>query len=105
MEKTHTTVKERLLYFSLGAICLALSSLLMGAASDYVNNNNATLNFGRYAISSWATQVDGKSGVVGAFVLDTVSGETRTVYIRTYGDVPKSEAVKNDLKKPFNAIQ
>jgi len=42
----------------------------MGAATDYQNSNNTTLNFGRYAISSWATQIDGKSGVVGAFVVD-----------------------------------
>lgn len=94
------------MFFSLGALCLFLGSFLLGAASDYVhNNNNTTLNFGRYAISSWATQLDSKSGVVGAFVMDTVSGETRTVYIRTYGEVPKSEMVKNDLKKPFNSIQ
>ena len=106
MENPKKNLKERLLFFSLGALSLAVASLLMGAASDYVNNNNnTTLNFGRYAISSWATQLDTKSGIVGAFVLDTVSGETRTAYIRTYGDVPKSEILKNDLKKPCNAIQ
>lgn len=104
MEKPGNTIKDRLLFFSLGALCLFLGSFLLGAASDYIHNNN-TLNFGRYAISSWATQLDSKSGVVGAFVMDTVSGETRTVYIRTYGEVPKSETVKNDLKKPFNSIQ
>jgi len=98
-------LRERFLYFSLGVLSLAVVSFLMGAAADYQTSNNATLNFGRYAISSWATQVDSKSGVVGAFVLDTVSGETRTVYYRTYGDVPKNEAQKNDTKKPFNAIQ
>jgi hypothetical protein len=105
MDTYKKTLRDRLLYFSLGAVSLAVVSFLMGAATDYQNNNNTTLNFGRYAISSWATQIDNKSGVVGAFVLDTVSGETRTVMIRTYGDVPKSEFVKNDLKKPFNSIQ
>ncbi len=105
MDNYKKSLKDRLLYFSLGVLSLALVSFLMGAATDYQNSNNATLNFGRYAISSWATQIDGKSGVVGAFVLDTVSGETRTAYIRTYGDVPKSEAKKNDLKKPFNSIE
>ena len=105
MDNTKKAMRDKFLYFSLGALSLLGVSLLMGAATDYHNNNNATLNFGRYAISSWATQLDNKSGVVGAFVLDTVSGETRTVHIRTYGEVPKSEVVKNDLKKPFNAIQ
>jgi len=105
MDNTKKAMRDKFLYFSLGALSLLGISLLMGAATDYQNNNNTTLNFGRYAISSWATQLDNKSGVVGAFVLDTVSGETRTVHIRTYGDVPKSEVVKNDLKKPFNAIQ
>lgn len=105
MDTYKKSLKERLLYFSLGVVSLAIVSFLMGAATDYQNSNNTTLNFGRYAISSWATQVDNKSGVVGAFVLDTVSGETRTVYYRTYGDIPKSEAQKNELKKPFNAIQ
>lgn len=105
MEHSKSSLRDRFLYFCLGIISLALVSFLMGASADYQPNNSTTLNFGRYALSSWATQIDGKSGVVGAFVLDTVSGETRTVYIRTYGDVPKSETVKNDLKKPFNAIQ
>ncbi len=104
MDNSKKKLREKIIYFSLGAFSLLGVSLLMGAATDY-HNNNATLNFGRYAISSWATQLDSKSGVVGAFVLDTVSGETRTVYIRTYGEVPKSEVVKTDLKKPFNAIQ
>lgn len=94
--------RERLLYFALGMISLAMVFFLLGASSDFHNN---TLNFGRYAISSWATQIDSKSGVVGAFVMDTVSGETRTVYLRTYGDTPESKAIKNDLKKPFIAIE
>lgn len=100
--KENKAWRERLLYFAAGAISLALVTLLLGAASDY---KNSTLNFGRYQISSWSTQVDDKSGVVGAFVMDSVSGETRTVYIRAYGDTPPSRVVKNDLKKPFNSIR
>lgn len=97
-----TTIwRERLVFFVLGAVSLCGMMLLLGAASDY---QNSTLNFGRYQLSSWATQVDGGSGVIGAFVLDTVSGETRTAYIRTYGDVPKTHAVKNSLKQPFNSM-
>jgi len=74
----------------------------MGAAADY---NNNTLNFGRYQISAWASQLNQDGGAIGAFVMDTVSGETRTVYMRTYGNPGKSKVVRNDLKKPFNAIR
>ena len=102
MEAQKTSWMERLKFFSLGAICLALLLVLLGAAADH---QNSTLNFGRYQISSWATQIDSDSGIVGAFVMDTVSGETRTVYMRTYGTPPSSRAEKNDLKRPFNAIQ
>ncbi len=100
--KTRNTVwRERLLFFSLGALSLGGIFLLLGAAADY---QASTLNYGRYQISSWATQLDKNSGAVGAFVMDTVSGETRTVYMRTYGKPPASRAIKNDLKKPFHAI-
>jgi hypothetical protein len=103
MDNAKKMWRERFLYFFLGMLSLALVFFTLGASTEY--QNTTTLNFGRYAISSWATQLDNKSVVVGAFVLDTVSGETRTVYIRTYGDVPESKAVKNDLKKPFISIQ
>ncbi len=93
--------QERLLFFVLGAVSLGIVTLLLGASSDY---KAATLNYGRYQISSWATQLDENSGAIGAFVMDTVSGETRTVYMRTYGKPPISRSVKNDLKKAFHAI-
>lgn len=94
--------RERLLFFSLGVMSLGIVALLLGATSDY---NVSTLNYGRYQLSSWATQLDQNSGAIGAFVIDTVSGETRTVYMRTYGKPPASRAVKNDLKKAFHAIE
>jgi len=89
------------LFFALGAVSLVGVGLLLGAASDY---QNQTLNYGRYQISSFATRIGEDSGVVGAFVVDTVSGETRTAYMRTYGSPPGSTASKNDLKKPFNSM-
>jgi hypothetical protein len=102
MKTKNSVWRERLLFFSLGAFCLLVVSLLMGAASDY---QNATLNFGRYQMSAWATRLNQESGAIGAFVMDTVSGETRTVYMRTYGKPGKSKVVRNDLKKPFNSIR
>lgn len=90
------------MFFVLGALSLVVFGLLLGAASDY---QNQTLNFGRFQISAFATRLGSDSGVVGAFVVDTVSGETRTAYMRTYGNPPNSTASKNDLKKPFNSIE
>lgn len=94
--------RERSLFFALGMLSLVVIGLLLGAASDY---QNQTLNYGRYQISAFATRLGEESGVVGAFVVDTVSGETRTAYMRTYGDPPHNTASKNDLKKPFNSIE
>lgn len=102
MNTKNSARREKLFFFSLGAFFLLVVSLLMGAASDY---QNSTLNFGRYQISSWATQLNQDSGAIGAFVMDTVSGETRTVYMRTYGNTGKSKVVRNNLKKPFNALR
>jgi hypothetical protein len=43
---------------------------------------------------------------MGAFVMDTVSGETKTVYSRTFGPAAmEGEVVKNELKKTFVSIQ
>ncbi|BCL59923.1 hypothetical protein DGMP_06160 [Desulfomarina profundi] len=102
MDKKINIWRERIVSFTIGALCLFVVSLLMGAASDY---QNSTLNYGRYQISSWATQLNRGSGAVGAFVLDTVSGETRTVYMRTYGDPGDTRVVKNNLKKSFSAMR
>ena len=93
--------KERLTFFFLGAAGLVFLMLLTGA-TDYANSS---LNFGRYQLSSWATQLSEDGGVVGAFVMDTVSGETKTVYIRTYGTPGRGKVVKNNLKKSFSAIK
>lgn len=102
MKANNMAWRERCLFFALGALCLTVVGLLLGAASDYKNN---TLNFGRYQLSAWGTQIGENGGAVGAFVMDTVSGETRTAYIRTYGDTPTSRVIKNDLKKSFNSIR
>jgi hypothetical protein len=102
MNDTSSSWRHRVLYFLFGATCLAGIFLLLGAASDH---NNGPLSFGRYQLSSWATRIGEDSGVVGAFVIDTVTGETRTVYVRNYGNVPSNHIVVNDLKKHFNSVQ
>jgi hypothetical protein len=91
-------------YFLLG-VAAVLFFLVLTGAIDNQGSSSATLGFGRYQLSSWATSFGEKGGAVGAFVIDTVSGETRTVYSRTYGPPMDSSVVKNDLKKPFISIQ
>ncbi len=94
------SVYEKLKFFLLGILTLTGILLLTGAA----DKTAPTLNYGRYQLSAWATQLDRNSGIIGAFVMDTVSGETKTVYLREYGDIPESRIAKNDLKKSFSAI-
>jgi hypothetical protein len=93
--------RQELKYFLLGVGSVCAIVFLSGA-TDYANSS---LNFGRYQLSSWATQLNDRGGVVGAFVMDTVSGETKTVYIRTYGEAGKSHLIKNNLKKSFSAME
>ncbi len=101
MNSKNTLWKQQLKYFLLGVGSI-LTIVLLSASTDY---SNSSLNSGRYQLSSWATQLGDNSGVVGAFVMDTVSGETKTVYIRTYGEERKSKLIKNNLKKAFSVME
>jgi len=93
-------------YFLLGIGSCLLALLLTGAMNDPGAPGSANLSFGRYQLSSWATPFGDQGGAMGAFIIDTVSGETKTVYSRTFGSTPmEGEVIKNDLKKPFSSIQ
>lgn len=93
-------------YFLLGIGSSLLLLLLTGAMNDPGAPGSANLNFGRYQISTWATPFGNQGGAMGAFVIDTVSGETKTVYSRTFGPAAmEGEVIKNDLKKIFTSIQ
>ncbi|MCK5323030.1 MAG: hypothetical protein KAJ45_02745 [Desulfobulbaceae bacterium] len=93
---------ERIKYFILGILVVSGLFLLTGASLE---NATPTLNFGRYQISSWGTSLGEKGGAMGVFIVDTVSGETKTVYTRIYGSPGKGKVIKNNLKKPFSAMQ
>jgi len=95
----------KLTYIILGAGATLLMLLLTGALNDSGAPSSANLSYGRYQISSWATSFGDKGGVVGAFVIDTFTGETKTVYSRTYGPNIEGDVLKNDLKKPFTSMQ
>lgn len=92
---------ERIKYFLFGAFVVAGILFLAGADSL----SPPPPNYGRFQISSWATSFGENSGAVGAFVVDTVTGETKTVYSRIYGTPGEGKLIKNDLKKPFIAIE
>ena len=93
---------DRLKFFVLGMLSLLGLLILAGAVP---NTSTPTLNYGRYQISAWGASLGEDSGAMGVFIVDTVSGETKTVYSRTYGGPQKTEVVKNDLKKPFISIR
>jgi len=91
---------ERAKYFLLGMA--VVTGILFLAGADTLAPPPP--NYGRFQISSWATSFGNNSGGVGAFVVDTITGETKTVYSRIYGAPVEGKLIKNDLKKPFISI-
>ena len=91
--------KERLKFFLFGMLVVTGILFLTGA------DNHTALNNGRYQISAWGGALGENSGAMGAFVVDTVSGEAKNVYIRTYGIKDKGRLVKNNLNKHFSSYQ
>lgn len=98
---------EKIKIFLLGVIASLLVFVLLGVAGGNLNDSAyyGPPNYGRYQVSSWATQLGPNSGILGAFVVDTVSGETKTVYSRIYGQEDNGVTLKSELYKPFSAIK
>ncbi|MFQ5559320.1 MAG: hypothetical protein ACE5FU_01870 [Nitrospinota bacterium] len=94
-------VNERVKFFCFG-VFVVVGILVLTGARDMAPR---ALNSGRFQISAWAGSFGNNSGGVGVFVVDTISGETKTVYARTYGTPEKGAVLKNDLKKPFVSIK
>ncbi len=89
---------ERFKFFLLGVLSIIGICLLMGA--DY-----GAPGYGRYQISAWGASFGDFSGGCGAFVVDTVTGETKTVYRFVYGSSDGTSVLKTNLGKPFSAIK
>ncbi len=86
-------------YFILGIGLTILCILFLGAV-----NSPPPPHYGRFQLQSWATApVDG-GAMVGAFVIDTATGETKTVYSRLIKSEHESVIFINHLKKPFIQI-
>jgi hypothetical protein len=91
-------LKERVTFFLLGALAVFGMLFLLGADNAVIIDN------GRYQLSSWAGSFGKNSGGVGAFIVDTVTGETKTAYTRIYGEPENGRVIKNNLNKPFNSM-
>lgn len=90
---------SRLLWMCIGALSLTVVFLLLGAIDI------SAPNYGRYHISSWSTQIGNDKAAVGAFIVDTATGETKTVYTRLVNKDGMGKVLRNDLKKTFHEIQ
>jgi hypothetical protein len=87
-------LRERIKYFLIGVLVVTGVVFLMGTKP----HEQVVLDSVRYHISAW-----GDSRAHGAFVVDTISGETKIVYrYKETGDGGFRE--RNNLNKPFSRI-
>lgn len=91
--------KSRLMLVLLGALSFALVLLLVGATDV------SAPNYGRYQLSSWSTEISSGKAVVGAFVVDTATGETKNVYTRIINPDGTGDVLKNNLNTTFYNIK
>jgi len=91
--------KSRLMLILLGALSFATVLLLVGATDV------SAPNYGRYQLSSWSTSISDGRAVVGAFVLDTATGETKNVYTRIVNPDGMGRVLRNDLNTTFYNIK
>ena len=96
---TQATWPDRLRFFVLGTLVVLGFILLTGGI-----DSTPPPNYGRYQLQAWAGPLGSDSGGIGAFVIDTATGETRTVYSRIYGNPGEGSVVRNNLNKPFAAM-
>ena len=92
-------LNSKLSWLILGAMTVLVALLLVGATDV------SAPHYGRYQLSSWSASIDDEHAVVGAFIIDTATGETKTVYTRAIDANGKGAVFKNNLKKTFHSIQ
>ncbi|SDU35500.1 hypothetical protein [Desulfobacula phenolica] len=88
-------------FFFMGVFAVLILLLFLGSTQA-----PPPPNYGRFQLSSWATPIDNGS-LVGAFVIDTATGETKTVYSRFFKYSKDKESVifTNNLKKTFTSMK
>ena len=88
--------KERLKFFCLGILMVLGVVFLMGTTNQH---DKVVIDSGRYQVAAW-----GDSIAHGAFITDTISGETKIVY--RYKDRGNGEGIeRSNLNKPFSKIK
>lgn len=92
-------MKEKIKYIVIGAAIASFLFLLVGATDV------SAPNYGRYQISSWSSPTGNNSIAVGAFVVDTATGETKMVVHKTVSAKETGLYGKDETRKPFNAIK
>lgn len=97
-------VMERIKFFLLGMLVVIGLVILMGANTTDTGSH-FLLGTGRYQISSWGSFGEDKVGGFGVYIVDTLTGETKTVYTRLFGIKNEGILIKNNLRKPFNTIE
>jgi hypothetical protein len=90
---------SRLVWLLFGALSSVLVLFLLGATDV------GPPNYGRYQVSSWSTSINKEKAVVGAFVIDTATGETKNVYTRIVNPDGTGRFLRNDLNTTFYSIK
>lgn len=89
-------LKERIKFFCLGILVMLGVVFLMGTSNQH---EKVVIDNGRYQVAAWG---DGKAH--GAFVTDTISGETRIVY--RYKEMGNGKSFeRSNLNQPFSKIK
>lgn len=91
---TEKLYRERLKFFLLGLVVAMGIFSLMG----FKANDDVVIDNGRYQIAAW-----GSEKAHGAFVMDSITGQTKIVY--RYKEVGNDRfKERNNLKTPFANI-
>jgi hypothetical protein len=89
-------LKERAKFFCLGIFVMLGIVFLMGTSNQH---DKVVIDNGRYQVAAWG---DGRAH--GAFITDTISGETRIVY--RYKEMGNGKSLeRSELNKAFSKIK
>ena len=94
MSALKNQLKHKAVLIFSGAMVLVSLFLLTGSVA-------VVSGAGRYQLDSWSHSNNNGTGQYGAFVIDTITGETQIVYLAQINNKTQ-RVIKNSLKKQFN---